>query len=584
MQFANIKRDTIRPLPRDTLGRDIIEFFKQHPDSVGCAIVDGDRRPVGYIDRTDFMTKVSALYGRALYDSRTADSLSTQNYRLLEEDAHVSTLVGQRGLSEDINRQTGLLLVDAKGCYVGITNAMHLTQALLDDNNSLIQELQQEVHDRKAAEERARRLAESDALTGIHNRRHFMNLVADRVKQEKPSYLFYIDLDRFKVINDVRGHAIGDFVLKTIAVRLIELGEEFTSARLGGDEFAVIADTDALSAPLEDIVSDMVARLTEPIMTPAGVMEVGASVGVAVYPDDQTDATKLIDAADRAMLAAKADGCGCCIFSKCDTLSQGNMGQINERLQQAVHKQKIVPAYQPIISLETGEIVGHEVLARWPSDSGGHVPPNVFIPVAESMGLIDPLFWILVDQVFARVADTGDTRFLALNISPPQLRSAALPERLRQASEYYNIPLELIELEITETAMVTDTRASKSTLEALTAMGVRIALDDFGTGYSSLSLLREFPISKIKIDQTFVAHTGSTDASAKIVDAAIGLCEGLDLISCGEGVETEDVLTELRVRGCHQAQGYLIGRPAAEPSGRLPRLFSRGERRAVAAG
>lgn len=259
------------------------------------------------------------------------------------------------------------------------------------------------------------------------------------------------------------------------------------------------------------------------------------------------------------------------------------MGQINERLQQAVHRQKIIPAYQPIISLETGEIVGHEVLARWPNDSGEQVPPNVFIPAAESMGLIDPLFWILVDQVFARVADTGDTRFLALNISPPQLRSAALPERLRQASEYYRIPLELIELEITETAMVTDTRASKNTLEALTAMGVRIALDDFGTGYSSLSLLREFPISKIKIDQTFVAHTGSTDASAKIVDAAIGLCEGLDLVSCGEGVETEEVLNELRVRGCLQAQGYLIGRPAADLSGRMPRLFGRTHRKVAAA-
>lgn len=262
------------------------------------------------------MTKVSALYGRALYDSRTADTLSTQNYRLLEEDASLSTLIGKDGLSQEINRQTGLLLVDSDGRYVGITNAMHLTQALLDDNNSLIQELQQEVHDRKAAEERARRLADSDALTGIHNRRYFMNLVGERVKQEKPSYLFYIDLDRFKVINDVRGHAIGDFVLKTIAVRLIELGDGFTSARLGGDEFAVIADAEALSAPLEDIVSGMVARLTEPIMTPAGVMEVGASVGVAVYPDDQTDASKLIDAADRAMLAAKADGCGSCIFSK----------------------------------------------------------------------------------------------------------------------------------------------------------------------------------------------------------------------------------------------------------------------------
>lgn len=584
MKFANIKRDTIRPLPRNELGRDIIEFFKQYPDVVGCAIVDDDQHPVGYIDRTDFMTKVSALYGRALYDNRTADSLSSQNYRLLAQDAHVSSLIGKDGLTQEINRQTGLLIVDEQGRYIGITNAMNLTQALLDDNNSLIQELQQEVHDRKAAEERARRLAESDALTGIHNRRHFMNLVAERVKQEKPSYLFYIDLDRFKVINDVRGHAIGDFVLKTIAVRLIEFGEGFKPARLGGDEFAVIADVEAVSEPLDDIVSDMVARLTEPIMTPAGVLEVGASVGVAVYPDDQTDASKLIDAADRAMLAAKADGCGSCIFSECTSLTQGNMGQINERLQQAVHRQKIIPAYQPIISLETGEIVGHEVLARWPSESGENVPPNVFIPAAESMGLIDPLFWVLVDQVFALVADTGDTRFLALNISPPQLHSAALPDRLRQASEYYKIPLELIELEITETAMVTDTRTSKNTLEALTAMGVRIALDDFGTGYSSLSLLREFPISKIKIDQTFVAHTGSADASAKIVDAAIGLCEGLDLVSCGESVETEEVLNELRVRGCQEAQGYLIGRPAAEPCGRMPRLFSRAERKIAAAG
>ena len=575
MKFANVKRDTLRPLPRDELGRDIVDFFKQHPDSVGCAIVDDDNRPIGYIDRLDFMTKVSALYGRALYDNRTADTLSTQNYRLLDESSNLSTLVGHGGLTDDIDRYTGLLIVDSDGQYLGITNAMHLTQALLDDNNSLIQELQQEVHDRKAAEERARRLAHSDSLTGLYNRRHFINLVNERVKADAETYVFYIDLDRFKVINDVRGHAIGDFVLKTIAVRLGSFGEGFTAARIGGDEFAVIGDVSQLQSPLEDIVADMLTSLTEPIMTPAGILEVGASIGIAEFPTDEQDGDKLIDAADRAMLAAKAEGCGCHIYSQHSALSHGNMSVMNEELQRAVHKQKIVPAYQPIISLETGEIIGHEVLARWQNEAGEPIPPTVFIPAAESMGLIDSLFWILVDQVFARAADTADHRFLALNISPPQLRSSALPERLRQASDYYKIPLELIELEITETAMVTDTRASKQTLEALTDMGIRIALDDFGTGYSSLSLLREFPISKIKIDRSFVARTGSADASAKIVDAAIGLCEGLGLTSCGEGVETEQVLTELRSRGCQQAQGFLIGRPAMDPAPTVPRLMGR---------
>ncbi|MEL6830950.1 MAG: diguanylate cyclase, partial [Pseudomonadota bacterium] len=371
MKFADVKRDRIRPLPRHELGRDIIDFFKQHPESVGCAIADDENRPIGYIDRHEFMTKVSALYGRALYDTRAADSLSNQNYRLLDESADLSSLIGHGGLTDEIDRCTGLIIVDEQGRYAGITNAMHLTQTLLDANNHLIQELQQEVDDRKSAEERARRLAHSDSLTGLYNRRHFMNLVNEQVKDEVPSYLFYIDLDRFKVINDVRGHAVGDFVLKTVAVRLIELGEGFTAARIGGDEFAVIADMAQMDRSLDQIIADMSASLTEPIMTPVGILEVGASIGTAVFPDDEADGHKLIDAADRAMLAAKADGGGSCVYSECTTLSQGSTGRINERLQQAVHKQKIVPAYQPIISLETGEIIGHEVLARWPASDGG---------------------------------------------------------------------------------------------------------------------------------------------------------------------------------------------------------------------
>ena len=314
MRFDSLSLQKVAPVLRGSRGAEVIDLFAENEDISGCAIVDENQIPVGYIDRNTFVTKVSSLYGRALYDNRLAETLSTQNYRVVSIDSRISDAIGLEASRLEFDRSTGLIVVDIVGRYLGLTHAFALTQALLKDNQTLVEDLKREVADRQAAEQAMRDMAERDDLTGLFNRRRFLAELKKRIKDARPTLLVYIDLDKFKAINDTFGHAAGDYVLSSVSSRMKRVGGPAVLARLGGDEFAVIDDAIAHRGTLSTRLLQLEAAITQPIKSADGWLEVGASMGAAQFPTDFDCALSLIDGADHTMLSAKSEGGGIKIY------------------------------------------------------------------------------------------------------------------------------------------------------------------------------------------------------------------------------------------------------------------------------
>ncbi len=440
------------------------------------------------------------------------------------------------------------------------------TQDLLAANANL----SAEIAEREAAEARAQTLARHDVLTGLANRRHFVEELERRLSHAKAEEdhfaLLFIDLDRFKPINDVHGHAIGDQLLQVIAVRLQNcLREDSFAARLGGDEFAIIlegeGDRDAVAGAARRIGAEIAASI--PIN---GLkLTVGASIGVAIYPQDGQTGADLLQNGDAAMLRAKANRGEFQFFDASIDQAMKSKASLEAELRAAIPAGDIVPYFQPVVRLSDGAISGFEVLARWPHATRGMISPVEFIPVAEEAGLVDAMFWALLNQACrAALAAPGDFT-LAVNISPSQVRDQWFPEKVLRTLQETGFPAHRLEIEVTESAMMGDIDRAKAALMSLKNQGVRIALDDFGTGYSSLLLLRELPIDKLKIDRSFVTNMLTDPSDALIVDAIIGLGRSLGLAVTAEGVECGPTADALRTRGCGLAQGYLFGAAIQQP-------------------
>lgn len=405
-------------------------------------------------------------------------------------------------------------------------------------------------------------LASTDSLTGLHNRRRFVELLDRSLAGRQPTAVAFVDLDRFKSINDQYGHAVGDEVFKLLSERFHDDDYDWQVARLGGDEFGLLLSGDFQTIDLEIILSRLHSRLCDAVTSSAGMVSVGASIGVAVYPSHARTASGLLRAADHAMMRAKAEGGGWRFYDAGLDEHVTDAAALEEALARAIARRQIIPAYQPILHIETGRTVAMEVLARWPSSGLGVDPsPGTFIPLAERLGLIDNLFWSLLDHVMTDMADNPSDLLYALNVSPMQLQDRGFCKRLMAELDEREIDPKRIELEVTETAMFRDMATSIHTLNELAEEGVSVALDDFGTGHSSLSLVRELPLRKLKIDRSFTNSLTWSEHSVKIVAATIGLCKALDIQVCAEGVETEDTLDILREMGCDFAQGYHIGAP-----------------------
>jgi diguanylate cyclase (GGDEF)-like protein len=447
-----------------------------------------------------------------------------------------------------------------------------------DELSFVARALNETVTKTEIATKRLAQQATHDTLTGLPNRALVLDRLERALTRSRHSgallAVLFIDLDRFKPINDSLGHHTGDEVLTVIAGRLTALlrGVD-TVARLAGDEFVLICEGLAVPAAAIGIAEKVAAELSWPIMTGAGTtardVSVGASIGIA-YADGSTDLTPadLVRDADVAMYRAKQRGRGRVeVFDDALRIAVEQRLQTQDDLRHAIGGGQIRTHYQPIVDGPTADILGFEALARWQHPTRGLLGPNEFIEVAEESGLIVPLGAEILAQACAQAVrwrdehpDHGQLR-IAVNVASAQLAHRSFVPTIAAALADTGLEPEALWLEITETTIMADTEAAADTLRAIRALGVHLAIDDFGTGYSSLTYLRRFPVETLKIDRSFVAGIGRDREDEAIVDMILSLARALDLHVVAEGVETADQLHQLRRLGCELMQGFYFGRP-----------------------
>ena len=424
----------------------------------------------------------------------------------------------------------------------------------------------EDVSERQRAEERMSHLAHHDTLTNLPNRSMFREQLDRALSEAKgtPLAIFSLDLDRFKAVNDTWGHPAGDWLLKCVAERLQRClrNETDVVARFGGDEFAIIQFNPKGAANAEKLAKRIVDIIGKPFRDKSREMQVGISLGIALYPNDGEDVDTLLKNADMALYRGKSEGRNVYRFYEPGMDAMVRARRILETdLEAALPRREFALDFQPIMDIASGDIVGAEALMRWHSPARGLVAPDDFIAVAEETGLIVQLGdWALRKACTVAAGWPRGLR-VAVNVSAVQLKSGGFARSVISALAFSGIPADRLELEITETVLMDESDTVLKTLGQLRELGIRIALDDFGTGYSSLGYLRRFPVDKIKIDRSFIGDIDSHDTAA-IVRTIIGLGQELGITVTAEGVETDAQLETLRKYGCVEAQGYLIGVPS----------------------
>jgi diguanylate cyclase (GGDEF)-like protein len=429
-----------------------------------------------------------------------------------------------------------------------------------------------DLRERREHQRRILHLAVHDALTGLPNRARFgqrMEQQLRRVERQKPLptlAMLHLGLDRFKEINDLHGHSGGDALLRGIGHRIEQgLPPQAFAARLGDDEFGVLLPfTEAVE--VFDQVTRLERALAEPCYIGGAEISVTASMGIALYPADACSGEELRANADLAMRRAKAAPARGLRFYHAEMdAAERHRRRMKEDLRAALGLGQFHLAGQVQVDLRTGQPCGHEMLLRWHHPERGSVPPAEFIPLAEECGLILPIGeWVLREACALAVANPRLGK-VAVNLSAVQFSQPDLPRQVEQALASSGLPAERLELEITETMLMQDRSRALPLLERIKALGVRIAMDDFGTGYSSLGTLRAFPFDKIKLDRSFMAGLDTSQQAVAILRAVIGIGRALEIPVLAEGVETELQLDRLRMEGCDEVQGYLLGRPLPVP-------------------
>jgi diguanylate cyclase (GGDEF)-like protein len=504
--------------------------------------------------------------------------------KFLDPVGQIATLsTGMRSLFEDFDSGTpfrdraimaadrlswwsisGKPILDEKGELVGWRGvASDITEARLYGNDAV-------------------RAARTDPLTGLANRLLVRELLEESVLKQWDSRvgcaLLLVDLDRFKLVNDTLGHAIGDQLLVEVGKRLERsVGEGGRVGRIGGDEFAIVWWGSCEPGGLADVADRIIADLSKSFMVGAATLHVGATIGIAICPHDGAFEEQLMRSADLALYRAKEAGRGGHAFYERWMFDEAEDHRLLEQdVRQALGGDGLALAYQPIIDATTGEVVGREALLRWRHPKRGDIPPDQFIPIIEDAGLIHQIGdWVIREACAEAVGWDGQMR-VAVNISAAQLTGAGLAKTVLGALASTRLEPSRLELEVTESVFLGDDAATLASLERLRALGVRLVLDDFGKGYSSFGYLSRAHFAKIKIDQSFVrgAAEGAKDCVA-IVHAILALARGLGVETTAEGVETETQANVMRQLGCTQLQGFHFGRPVRAdelpPKRRLPR-------------
>lgn len=443
-----------------------------------------------------------------------------------------------------------------------------LTVGLLIFSIRRYREQKAETTRRVTAEKHARQLAFQDPLTGLANRRQFNEALQAAIgappRAGAAHALFLLDLNGFKQVNDVYGHAVGDELLVIVGQRLMSAAREGDLvARLGGDEFVILSKhlmgaEDATSTALR-----VIRCLSEPIQAGPTQHRVGSGIGIALLPDDGANAEEILRKADVALYRAKSERRSALRFfeAEMDRLVR-ERDQLEHDLRQAIEADRIRPYFQPTVDLNTGRVLAFEAIPRWIDPAQGEIPLQRFIPIAEENGLIHDLFARVLRHACEAAVRWPEDVTLALDVYPGQLKDRSLREAIIQVLDATGMPPFRLELEITESALVSNLDSAQEVVGALRDAGVRIVLDNFGTGYSSLYHLRNFRLDKIKIDRSFVDDLESVE-SARIVSALVGLAHGLGLTIVADGVRESGQRESLLASGCEQGQGFLFSQAVA---------------------
>ncbi|MAG05219.1 MAG: GGDEF-domain containing protein [Sphingomonadaceae bacterium] len=461
-----------------------------------------------------------------------------------------------------------------------LTNALLLNIALILLGWHRYKALTEELNSRRESEEEARRLADIDHLTGCQNRRSFTtalgDLLHDLERREEALAAIAVDLDNFKQVNDLHGHQAGDEVLRVTAGRIQRLlPEGGILARLGGDEFVCVVP---YHPQVPDRVDQLATRMVENVARPVeyGDMPVDVTMSIGIASSTQMDnvrdgtaaAQTLMHKADIAMYHAKKQGKNRFYWFEPQMENELRFrNELEAGIRRGIVNGEFLPYYEQQIDLDSGKLVGFEMLARWESPEMGVVGPDIFIPIAEEIGVIGEMSEALITRAFEDAKKWDSDLSLSVNISPVQMRDPWFAQKLLKLLVRHNFPANRLDIEITESCLHENVGMVRSMISSLRNQGVKISLDDFGTGYSSLSQLRALPFDRIKIDRAFISELKQEEHGAKLVDAILTMSDGLTLPVTAEGIENEVVLETLKRMGKMKGQGYHYGRP--EPAAKV---------------
>ena len=506
----------------------------------------------------DFKVEAEALLGRQFTDLLSVDVGSTDSLREertlgfhLSARFPFSDVIVRAASDEDIHWSlSGNPVFDDRGRFHGFRG------------------IGTDLTEQRRSEQEISRLARFDSLTGLPNRALMRQTLDEALRnaanRRKGCTLFLIDLDRFKNVNDTLGHPIGDALLRQVADRLkLAMGDHGQVGRLGGDEFKAVLPGTVETGLLESLARTLIEQVSRPYSIEGHRVAIGASVGIAIGDPGRSSADSLIRDADLALYAAKAAGRGKHCFYEASMHSEASDRQVLENdLRQALDRNELWVAYQPIVRAAGEEISGFEALVRWNHPVRGPISPDKFIPLAEECGMIGKIGEYVLRTAVAEAARWPDTVRIAVNLSPIQFNDPHIVDTVAAVLSDYAVKPARLELEITEGVFLADSDMTDGTFARLKSLGVRLALDDFGTGYSSLGYLKKAPFDKIKIDQSFVRGAASTiKRNGAIIRAIVTLAESLEMDTTAEGVETHDDLYLIREVGVSQVQGYIFGKP-----------------------
>lgn len=546
----------VAPVAPDTRVSSVLEIFSSDRDRIAVPVVAG-MRPVGLVNRKTLIEYFAKPFSRELSGNKPISAFMDNNPIVVDIDTDLDDL-SRRIVDAGMQYMYDGFVITDKGAYAGMGTGHDLMKVLTERKQAHLY-----------------RLAHYDALTDLPNRLLFADRLSRALMQARRTgesfALLYLDIDRFKAVNDTFGHEAGDSLLKSVAHRFGRLiRESDTVARMGGDEFTLILMNAGVPREIARVAETILESFKEPFVVSGHEVSVSASIGIALFPDEDgmSDAGAMLRKADTAMYRVKASGKnGYRFFSAEMTVATLQRLVLENDLRKAMDNGEFVVHYQPRVNCLTGGPTGMEALVRWRRGGGTLVSPAEFIPLAEETGLIVPIGEWVLRTACAQTKEWLDRGLpplrVSVNISARQFRDPGLIAMIERTLAETGLQAGYLELELTEGLAMENVKETIATLRVLDDMGVAIAIDDFGTGYSSLSYLKRLPLRYLKIDQSFIREVTTDADDAAIAKMIIEMGRTLQLSVVAEGVETSGQLDFLRRLGCHEAQGYLFSKPVS---------------------